>query len=81
MNEKHIMTVELRRYYDVFYYDIIHITKCINENGSWFVAWNGFIDCMLGGMLTGDGWYMKNITRTINKMLSHGWVVAEIKTE
>jgi hypothetical protein len=81
MNEKYIMSIELRKYRDTFCYDIMNITKCINENGSWFVCWNGFIDCVPGGMLVGDSWYMRNLDRTIKKMLSHGWVVAEIKTE
>lgn len=76
-------SIELRKYKDddKIWYDQMYIAKVITDNGSWFVMYSGYIDNIIGGMVTGGVWYMRNLDRTIRKMLSHGWVVAEIKTE
>ena len=76
-------SIELRKYKDdnKIWYDEMYIAKVITDNGSWFVMYSGYIDNIIGGMVTGGVWYMRNLDRTIRKMLSHGWVVTEIKTE
>jgi hypothetical protein len=76
-------SIELRKYKDddKIWYDIMHIAKVITNNGAWFVMYSGYVDNIIGGMVSCGVWYMRNLDRTIKKMLSHGWVVAEIKTE
>lgn len=75
-------SIELRKYHDDYkmFYDIMHIAKVITNNGAWFVMYSGYVEGITV-MVTGGVWYMRNLDRTIRKMLSHGWVVAEIKTE